>query len=58
MRGITPAEFLDEVMNTSEDPEMRLKAAMGLMQYCHRKQPEAHEVEHKGLPDTITFVFE
>ena len=42
--GMTPAEFLDDKMNNSDDEAVRLEAAKALMPYVHKKQPEAREL--------------
>ena len=47
--GKSPAEFLDDKMNNSTDPEVQMDAAKALMPYCHRKQPE--ERVHSGQID-------
>ncbi len=58
LTGCTPAEFLDKMMhNPDVPPNVQADAAKALMPYVHKKQPEAHEVDHTGLPESIHFTF-
>ena len=54
---MTPLEyFICTMRDATKDERLRLDAAKGAADYCHRRQPQAHEVSSNQPLAGIAFV--